>query len=87
MGDYLKVVYSEENTPKTDYPDKLAEYLFQTYKMERGQKLLGPGCGRGEFLNGFIKVSELGHPLEPRISSAHSSELGAGLKIFNWKDF
>jgi len=56
MGDYLKVVYSEENTPKTDYPDKLAEYLFQTYKMERGQKLLEPGCGRGEFLNGFIKA-------------------------------
>ena len=25
----LKIVYSQENTPKTDYPDKLAKYLFR----------------------------------------------------------
>jgi len=56
MADYLKVVYSEQNTPKTDYPDKLARYLFNTFGMEKGQKILEPGCGRGEFLNGFRKI-------------------------------
>ena len=56
MPDYLEVVYSSENTPKTDYPDKLATYLFKNFEMEIGQKLLEPGCGRGEFLNGFRKM-------------------------------
>ena len=56
MSDYLKVVYSSKNTPKTDYPDKLAAYLFKKFEMEAGQKLLEPGCGRGEFLNGFRKM-------------------------------
>ena len=56
MPDYLKVVYSSKNTPKTDYPDKLAAYLFKKFEMVAGQKLLEPGCGRGEFLNGFRKM-------------------------------
>ncbi len=56
MSDYLKVVYSSKNTPKTDYPDKLAAYLFKKFEMKAGQKLLEPGCGRGEFLNGFRKM-------------------------------
>ena len=55
-ADYLKVIYSEKNTPKTDYPDKLTRYLFQKYNMSESQKILEPGCGRGEFINGFKKL-------------------------------
>lgn len=57
MADYINVVYNEQNIPKTDYPDKLATYLFNTFGMTKGQKILEPGCGRGEFLNGFKKMS------------------------------
>ena len=56
MSDYIEVVYSENNKPKTDYPDKLAGYLFNKFGMQKGQKILEPGCGRGEFLNGFRKM-------------------------------
>ena len=56
MTDYLKIIYSEINTPKTNYPDLLAKYLFSAYNMKKGQKILEPGCGRGEFLNGFKKM-------------------------------
>ena len=56
MSDYIKVIYSSDNTPKTDYPDKLAAYLFRKFGMQKGQKILEPGCGRGEFLNGFRKI-------------------------------
>ena len=56
MSDYLEVIYSGDNRPKTDYPDKLAAYLFKKFEMQRGQKVLEPGCGRGEFLNGFRKM-------------------------------
>ena len=56
MSDYIEVVYSANNTPKTAYPYKLATYLFDMFGMEKGQKILEPGCGRGEFLNGFRKM-------------------------------
>ena len=42
-ADYLKVIYSEKNTPKTDYPDKLVHYLFHKYNMSESQKILEPG--------------------------------------------
>jgi len=56
MSDYIEVVYSTNNRPKTDYPDKLASHLFLKFEMQKGQKILEPGCGRGEFLNGFRKM-------------------------------
>jgi ubiquinone/menaquinone biosynthesis C-methylase UbiE len=52
--DYVEVVYNEENRPLTGYPNKLAQYLFSRYGINTGQKLLDIGCGRGEFLQGFI---------------------------------
>jgi SAM-dependent methyltransferase len=56
MPDYIDVVYNVENRPKTDYPDKLATYLFKKFEMKKGEKILEPGCGRGEFLSGFRKM-------------------------------
>ena len=56
MADYLDKVYDNKSHPKTEYPDQLARYLFERFGMETGQKLLEPGCGRGEFLAGFRKL-------------------------------
>lgn len=56
MADYLKVVYDTKSHPQTTYPAKLCSYLFQTFEMQKGQKFLEPGCGRGEFLEEFNKL-------------------------------
>ncbi len=56
MSDYINVIYSTDKIPKTDYPYRLSSYLFNNYKLQKGQKILEPGCGRGEFLNGFRKL-------------------------------
>jgi len=56
MADYLKVVYDTKSHPQTSYPGKLCSYLFHTFQMEKGQKFLEPGCGRGEFLAEFKKL-------------------------------
>jgi SAM-dependent methyltransferase len=53
MPDYIEVVYNEKVRPKTEYPARLASYLFSRYNMQPGQKFLEPGCGRGEFLRQF----------------------------------
>ena len=56
MSDYLNVEYDILSHPKNEYPDKLAYYLFERFGMRSGKKILEPGCGRGEFLNGFRKL-------------------------------
>ena len=53
MADYLSVVYDPKDKPYTDYPEKLANYLFKAFEMKVGMKILEPGCGRGEFLRAF----------------------------------
>jgi SAM-dependent methyltransferase len=58
--DYVEVVYNEQDRPLTSYPDKLARYLFDRYGVKPGQKLLDIGCGRGEFLRGFISCGVQG---------------------------
>jgi SAM-dependent methyltransferase len=52
--DYLQVIYNEVDRPLTDYPVKLANYLCRRFNILTGANLLEIGCGRGEFLNGFI---------------------------------
>jgi ubiquinone/menaquinone biosynthesis C-methylase UbiE len=56
MSDYLNVVYSEENTPYTDYPKQLAKYLFDSFEMKHQSKMLEIGCGRGEMLQNFKEL-------------------------------
>ncbi len=53
--DYVSIVYTEEERPFTKYPDQLAKYLGLRFDMKAGQKLLDVGCGRGDFLRGFIR--------------------------------
>ena len=64
MADYLKVVYDEASHPYTEYPAKLCAYLFESFGMKRGMKLLEVGCGRGEFLNFFQKLGLDCHGLD-----------------------
>jgi SAM-dependent methyltransferase len=58
--DYVDVVYNEHDRPLTSYPDKLARYLFNRYGVKSGHTLLDIGCGRGEFLRGFISCGVKG---------------------------
>jgi len=56
LNDYLKVVYNETERPYTDYPEKLCNYLFNYFKMQKDDIFLEAGCGRGEFIKCFHKL-------------------------------
>lgn len=62
--DYVEVIYNETDRPFTAYPDKLARYLVGRYQLHPGQKLLDVGCGRGEFLRGFIRCGMSGYGVD-----------------------
>ena len=62
--DYVDVVYNEEDRPFTQYPDKLARYLSSRYELPKGSKILDLGCGRGEFLRGFIRCGLKGYGVD-----------------------
>ncbi len=62
--DYVAVTYNEKDRPFTQYPDKLARYLSLKYKLPKGSKILDLGCGRGEFLRGFIKCGLNGYGVD-----------------------
>ena len=54
MTDYLTVTY--KNKPFTRYPAQLAEYIVNRFDIKPGDKLLDAGCGRGEYLKGFLDM-------------------------------
>jgi SAM-dependent methyltransferase len=60
IPDYVSVIYNEEYRPLTAYPKKLARYLFDRFDLKPGCNLLEVGCGRGEFLQGFIQCGVIG---------------------------
>jgi hypothetical protein len=74
--DYVDVVYNEQDRPLTSYPDKLARYLFDRYGVKAGQSLLDIGCGRGEFLRGFIAcgVQDLPETVEASASFGFTAD-------------
>lgn len=55
-ADYVSVTYDTNRTPKTGYPDHLANYLSDRYKLLKGSKLCDIACGRGDFLRAFEKL-------------------------------
>jgi SAM-dependent methyltransferase len=69
--DYVDVIYNEKDRPLTNYPNKLAKYLFDRYEMQSGQKFLDVGCGRGEFLSGFISCGIKGYGVDRSNSAEH----------------
>ena len=62
--DYVDVVYNEKDRPLTSYPSKLARYLYNRFNFKKGDKFLDIGCGRGEFLRGFIDCGVQGHGVD-----------------------
>ncbi len=62
--DYVDVVYNEADRPLTNYPNMLARYLFDRYGIAKGADLLEIGCGRGEFLRGFIDCGVKGYGVD-----------------------
>jgi SAM-dependent methyltransferase len=62
--DYVDVVYNEADRPLTEYPQKLASYLFNRYSIKKGDNFLDIGCGRGEFLKGFVCCGVNGHAVD-----------------------
>ena len=66
--DYVDVIYNEQDRPFTSYPGKLAQYLTKRYELTKGSKILEVGCGRGEFLKGFIDCGLVGYGVD--LSSA-----------------
>ena len=62
--DYVAVTYNEKDRPFTQYPDKLARYLSSKYKLANGSKILDLGCGRAEFLRGFIRCGLDGYGVD-----------------------
>ena len=62
--DYVDVVYNEQDRPLTTYPDQLARYLFYRYGLNKDLKLLDIGCGRGEFLRGFMNCGVKGYGVD-----------------------
>jgi SAM-dependent methyltransferase len=62
--DYVSVVYDETSRPLTDYPRLLSKNLFDRYGLMAGQCILEVGCGRGEFLRGFIDCGMQGYGVD-----------------------
>ena len=64
--DYVDLIYGNENprTPKTEYPDKLINYLIKAYGIGENLKVLDVGCGRGDFLNAFIEAGLEGYGVD-----------------------
>lgn len=62
--DYVAVIYNETSRPLTDYPQKLSSYLFDRFHIQKGDKLIDIGCGRAEFLKGFIHKGVQGFGLD-----------------------
>lgn len=52
---YLETIYNTTERPVTTYPDQLAAYLIERFHIFEGARLLDVGCGRGDFLNGFLR--------------------------------
>ena len=75
---YLSVVYDEKSHPYNDYPKKLCAYLFQSFGLKQGMKMLEPGCGRGEVLKNF---KELGLEVVGMDISPEATKFDNGLDV------
>lgn len=54
MLDYVKYIYDENVRPKTNYPEKLIQYLINRLDIQQDSKILDLGCGRGDFAQAFL---------------------------------
>ena len=63
-SDYVNIVYNEKDKPYTTYPSIFIKFLISKYKISKNSNILELGCGRGEFLNQFIKNGLKGHGVD-----------------------
>jgi ubiquinone/menaquinone biosynthesis C-methylase UbiE len=61
---YINVIYDEKSKPLTDYPHKLTAHLIEKLNISKDSTLLDVGCGRGDFLNGFINSGCNGYGID-----------------------
>jgi len=83
--DYVAVVYNETDRPFTEYPDLLARHLVERYQMIPGARLLDLGCGRGEFLRGFLRCGMLGYGADQSQAAAQLCP-DAEIRIANFEN-
>lgn len=73
--DYVAVVYNEHDRPLTTYPQQLAQHLFERFGLKANDKLLDIGCGRGEFLRGFVDCGANGYGVDrSRVAEKYCSD-------------
>ena len=69
QADYVSVMYNEQDRPFTQYPDSLTSYLVTRYGLSKGNMILDMGCGRGEFLRGFIRCGLNGYGIDRSLAA------------------
>ena len=67
--DYVDIVYNTSEKPITKYPDQLTRYLAERYGMKKGVSILDLGCGRGDFLRGFIRCGLKGFGVDQSLAA------------------
>jgi cyclopropane fatty-acyl-phospholipid synthase-like methyltransferase len=75
MKDYLDIEYNLIDRPLTDYPAKLAKYLFDRFGLTKGMTMLEIGCGRCELLVHFRGLGLQTYGLDSAESAARYAEL------------
>ena len=58
------MTYNETDHPFTEYPAKLTKHLVERFIFPKGSTILEVGCGRGEFLKGFMDCGLVGHGID-----------------------
>lgn len=53
FADYLDIIYSPEKKPESVYPSQLVGHLCEKFDLKKGDKILEPGVGTGNFLQPF----------------------------------
>ncbi len=53
MPSYNELEYPKDEFGKTDFPQVLVDYLIKRYGIQKNQRLLDVGCGRGFYANAF----------------------------------
>ncbi len=70
MPGYVNTIYNMAVRPKTQYPYELCSYLVQRFQIPEQARILDAGCGRGDFLDGFVRLGLQASGIDREPSSA-----------------